>query len=127
LPAFPRRSGSLFYGAHLVLALSLCFWRGFESFPGWSSADGGSFTGSSTGRLLGLVTLIACLLGALVIVAQSLRRWRDPRVGLLALALVLALASRQSLDGFDIVYAVLAIGLPLWWFLSERRSAQVRA
>jgi hypothetical protein len=127
LPAFPRRSGNLFYGGHLVLALSLCFWRGFESLPGWSTADGGSFTGSSTGRLLGLATLSACLLGALVIVAQSLRRWRDPRVCLLALALVLALASRQSLDLFDFVYAGLAIGLALWWFRTERRSTQVRA
>jgi len=127
LPAFPRRSGNLFYGGHLVLALSMCFWRGFESIPGWSAKDGGSFTGSGAGRLLGLATLIACLLCALVIVTQSVRRWRDPRVSLLAVALVLALASRKRVDVFDFVYAGLALAFAIWWFRSERRGAQLRA
>ena len=31
LPALPRRAGDLVFGGHLVLALSMVFWRAFES------------------------------------------------------------------------------------------------
>ena len=127
LPAFPRRSGNLFYGAHLVLALSMSFWRAFESLPGWSAKDGGTFTASSAGRLLAFATLLASVLGALAIVAQSVRRWRDPRVLLLALAFALALSSRTRTGLFDLVYVGLAIALAVWWFKAGRGSAQARA
>jgi len=106
---------SLFYCGHLVLALSMIFWRVF---------GGGSFAESGAGRLLALVTLIACVLGALAVLVQSVRRWRDPRVSLLALAFVLALVSRQHVDIFDLVYAGLAIGLALWWFRGARRATR---
>lgn len=127
LPAFPRRSGDLFYGGHLVLALSMALWRAFESIPGWSAEDGGAFTTSSAGRLLAFVTLLVCGLGALAVVAQTARRWRDPRVLLLALTFVLALSARERADLFDLVYAGLAIALSVWWFRSERPAAQASA
>jgi len=105
----------LFCCGHLVLALSMVFWRVF---------GGGSFAESAVGRLLALVTLIACVLGALAVLIQSVRRWRDPRVALLALAFVLALASRQRVDVFDLVYATLAIGLSVWWFRCAGRATR---
>ena len=106
---------NLFACGHLVLALSMIFWRVF---------GGGGFAESAAGRLLALLMLVACVLAALAVLVQSVRRWRDPRVALLALALVLALASRERVDVFDLVYAGLAIGLALWWFRSARRATR---
>ena len=127
LPALPRRAGDLLFGGHLVLALSMSFWRAFERMPGLSAEDGGSFTESEPGRLLALATLIVCGLGALAVCAQSLRHWRDPRVALLAASFVLALGSRQRADIFDLVYVGLAIAFAAWWWKSERPGAQASA
>jgi O-antigen ligase len=127
LPALPRRSGDLVFGSHLVLALSMMLWRAFESLPGYSAEDGGSFTSSQAGRLLAFATLVACVLAALAVAVQTWRRWRDPRVGLLALLFALALTSRTRADLFDLVYAGLAVAFAVWWFRSERAGAQARA
>ena len=76
-PALPRRSGDLVFGGHLVLALAMAFWRAFESLPGLSSEDGGSFTTSQAGRLLAFATLVLAGL-ALAFAAwwfRSVRGW----------------------------------------------------
>jgi hypothetical protein len=127
LPALPRRPGDLVFGGHLVLALSMAFWRAFESIPGLSAEDGGRFTTSSAGRLLAFLTLVLCGLAGLAVCLQSARRWRDPRIALLALALGLALSSRQRANLFDLVYAGLAVAFAVWWFRSERADAQASA
>ncbi len=127
LPALPRRSGDLLFGSHLVLALALMLWRAFESLPGHSAEDGGSFSSSAAGRLLAFATLVACVLAAVAVVVQTARRWRDPRVALLALFFALGLTSRTRADLFDLVYAGLAVAFAAWWFRSERADAQARA
>ncbi len=127
LPALPRRSGDLVFGGHLVLALAMIFWRAFESLPGYSAEDGGSFTSSSAGRLLAFATLVASVLAALAVALQTARRWRDPRIALLASAFALALTSRTRADLFDLVYAGLAVAFAVWWFRTERAVTQARA
>ena len=126
LPALPRRTGDLVFGGHLVLALAMMFWRAFESLPGYSAEDGGSFTSSGAGRLLAFATLVASVLAALTVARQTWRRWRDPRVALLALTFLLALTSRVRADVFDLVYAGLAVAFGVWWFRNERAAAQAR-
>jgi hypothetical protein len=127
LPAIPRRSGDIVFGGHLVLALSMAFWRTFESTPGLSAEDGGGFTESQAGRGLALATLLLSGLAGLAILHQTLRRWRDPRIALPALMLLLALASRKRVELLDLVYAGAAIALAVWWFRSERVRAQASA
>ena len=126
-PALPRRSGDLVFGGHLVLALAMACWRAFESLPGLSAEDGGSFTTSQAGRLLAFATLVLAGLAALGVVFQSARCWRDPRVLLLAACFVLALSTRVRADLFDLVYAGLALAFAAWWFRSERALAQPSA
>jgi hypothetical protein len=127
LPALPRRSGDLVFGGHLVLALAMMFWRALESLPGYSAEDGGSFTSSPAGRLLAFATLLASVLAALAVALQTARRWRDPRISLLALCFALALTSRTRADIFDLVYAGVAVAFAVWWFRNERAIAQARA
>jgi len=127
LPALPRRSGDLVFGGHLVLALAMIFWRALESLPGYSAEDGGSFTSSPAGRLLAFATLVASVFAALAVAIQTARRWRDPRVSLLALGFALALSTRTRADVFDLVYAGAAVAFAVWWFRSERAGAQARA
>lgn len=126
LPALPRRTGDLVFGGHLVLALAMGFWRAFESLPGYSAEDGGTFTSSQAGRLLALATLVASVLAALAVAIQTARSWRDPRICLLALFFALALTSRTRADLFDLVYAGLAVAFAVWWFRNERATAQAR-
>ena len=127
LPALSRRSGDVVFGGHLVLALSMAFWRTFEATPGLSAEDGGGFTENQAGRALALATLLVCGLAGLVILRQTLRRWRDPRIVLPALLLVLALSSRTRVELLDLVYVGVAVALAVWWFRSERVRAQASA
>lgn len=127
LPALARRSGDLLFGGHLVLALSMSFWRAFESIPGYAAEDGGQFSTSLAGRALALATLLGSGLGALAVVVESARRWRDRRVLLLAASFALALSSRTRADIFDLVYVALALAFGVWWFRSQRAKAQVSA
>ena len=124
ITALPRRSGDLLFGGHLVLALSMVFWRAFESVPGYGVEDGGHFTTSIAGRALALATLLASLCAAFAVVTQSARHWRDGRVLLLAATFALALSSRMRADLFDLVYVGGAIAFGVWWFRSARASAQ---
>jgi hypothetical protein len=126
-PAPSRRASDLFYGGHLVLALAMLSWRAFESIPGVSAEDGGSFSSSGAGRLLAFATLLVAGLGGLAVAFQTLRRWRDTRALLLAACFVLALSTRKRADLFDLVYVALAIALAVWWFRSERAGAQASA
>ncbi len=126
VPTLPRRAGDLVFGGHLVLAVSMCAWRVFESLPGLSAEDGGRFTTSQAGRLGALATLLLAGAAALGATLQGARCWRDPRVALLSIAFVLALSSRQRVDVFDLVYVALAVALAAWWFKSERALAPSR-
>ncbi|MBK7641732.1 MAG: hypothetical protein IPJ19_01565 [Planctomycetes bacterium] len=126
-PGLSRRAGNLVFGGHLVLALEMAFWRTFESLPGWSARDGGSFTSSDAGRLLALATLVAGGLAALAVVLTTLRRWRDARVLLLFVLMLAAFVLHENVDVLDLVYAGSAIAFAAWWWRVERPALQPRA
>lgn len=119
-PTLPRRQGDLVFGGHVLLVLALVSWRTFESIPGLSARDGGGFTSSPAGRLLALATLLGACAASAVVVVQTARHWREPRLLALAVIGTLSFAMRTGIDVFDLCYAALAIGCGAWWFKHER-------
>lgn len=117
------------YGGHVFLAASMCLWRLLSATPGISSIAGGGVESSFAGRALALVTLLASVVLLFVIGAGSAARWRDPRTGLLAVLLALALARREGVDAFDWAYLGALLVLAALWFGRDRareRSAEAR-
>ena len=95
-------------------------WRVLETTPGIASAQGGRFTQHPLGIAFAMVSLWACALSALAAAALTMASWRDPKVCVLLVFMVLSMSWRQSIDVFDVTYVALVAILAVWWFHEER-------
>lgn len=122
-----RALGWLF-GAHAALAGLWVVWQVLESTPGIASASGGTFAGSIPGRAFTFVTILASVASLVTLLALSVPRWRDARVGGLLVALAGALALRKGVDVLDLVYVGLVAMVAVSWFDGRwRRRVAERA
>jgi uncharacterized membrane protein YhaH (DUF805 family) len=103
-------------GGHAVLAAGWIGWRLLESTPGGASAWGGTFASSTPGRALALLTLLATVLSACVVLVRTAQRWRDPRASGLLVALLAAVPARGGVDVFDLAYVGLVALIAVAWF-----------
>jgi hypothetical protein len=108
------------YAAHVCLCATMVLWRVLETTPGIASAQGGRFTQEPLGIALAMISLWACAVSALAAAVLTLASWRDPKLWLLLLFMVLSMLWRQSIDVFDVTYVALVAILAVWWFHEER-------
>lgn len=119
-----RASTDRLLGSHAALAVWMALWRVLEASPALQGAGGLPFASTSLGRGLAFTALLLSVLAMGVIARESLPRWRNWRVWLLALLLIGALWRRERVELLDLVYAGVAIALAVWWFTHERRLAR---
>jgi hypothetical protein len=108
------------YAAHVCLCAMMIVWRVLETTPGIASAQGGQFTQHPLGIAFAMISLWACAASALGAAALTVASWRDPKVCVLCVFMVLSMLWRQSIDVFDVTYVALVAILSVWWFREER-------
>ena len=133
-PADPERAnlrralarGDRLYASHLVLLGVAALWRGVLATAAFGVDDGATWPSSPLGRAFALASVLVGVAALAVAVATTLQLARDRAAWALFAALVLALAWRERLDAFALVYALAVLALGAWWF-RERRSALTEA
>ena len=113
-----RRRGDLVHAAHLALVATLVIGRALRAL-------GGSFSSSAPGRALALLAMLVGMTSLAAIAALTFLERRDPRLLVLAVLLVAALASRQGPDALDLVYAIAVLVLGAHWFARGRGAGTV--
>ncbi|MBK7875702.1 MAG: hypothetical protein IPJ77_08120 [Planctomycetes bacterium] len=124
-----RRSlarGDRLHVAHLVLVATMAVWRGALATPALAADQGATWTSSPLGRALALASVLVGVAALAVAVATTLKLRTDRAAWALLAAMVLALAWRERVDVFDLVYGALALALGAYWF-RERRGALAEA
>lgn len=116
--------GDRVHAAHLVLCATFALWRGTQSTPALSAVEGATWPTSTIGRALALASTLLCVAALATAVVTTLQMKRDRSAWALLAAMTLALAWRDAVDVFDLVYAALALALGVYWF-RERRAAIV--
>lgn len=110
--------------SHVVLATLMCAWRAIESTPGTASVTGGAFASSPVGRVFGFASVLLGVLALVGVLVRTFLERRDWRALVLAASLVSALASRKTVDVFDLVYVAFVAIVTTLVFV-RRRSRPV--
>ncbi|MBI5365159.1 MAG: hypothetical protein HZA53_18420 [Planctomycetes bacterium] len=118
--------GDRVHASHLVLCATFALWRGTQATPALSAEEGATWPASTPGRALALASTLVCIGALATAVVTTLQMKRDRSAWALLAAMTLALAWRDAVDVFDLVYAALALALGAYWF-RERRAALVES
>jgi hypothetical protein len=92
--------------AHVVVAGAFLLWRALENTPATASAQASTFATTPFGRGLVLALVLASTFAAVVIVVRTWAARREFVAWALFVLWIAALAQRESVDVFDIVYVL---------------------
>lgn len=122
----PRPSLRKLCAAHVALAVLMSAWRMLESTPITSSLNGAQITATTMGRASTLASVLVGVVALAFVVVSTFRARRDWRAIVLFVSLVAAIARRDVVDVFDVVYLLVVAVFAVLTFGRGARSKALR-